>query len=115
MLTEDQEAAKFHQWLVRKGLRYTHVANESRSGRYGMIRGAKLKGMGQSAGFPDFLVILPSEIGSRLLFIELKRTRGSHTSKEQKNWLNDLDACAGVETAICKGADAAIKFVEHRL
>jgi hypothetical protein len=132
--TEDQEAARFHQWLDLKKLRHTHIANESRSGRYGMIRGAKLKGMGQSAGFPDFIILIPKsdiermieltsdfrhrkldgKFSHRPVAIELKRAKGGNTSAAQKEWLEDL-LNAGVESTVCMGADAAIKWVEERL
>ncbi len=138
--TEDIECEAFHKWLEAKHIPHHHIANESRSGRYGMIRGAKLKRMGQSRGFPDYLVIIPAQrvfdrecrycvihhaeyggqnvtaeiFSYRLVFIEMKRKKGGVVSPEQKQWLNVLNL-AGIESVVCRGADEAIRFVEERL
>lgn len=76
-----------------------------------------MKKMGTSKGFPDLLVFIPvyGTTGDvdcyQLCAIEMKRKKGSTTSKEQKEWLEVLRA-SGVVSAVCKGADEAINFVE---
>lgn len=59
-----------------------------------------LKAEGFRNGVPDLM------IPSLFLFIEMKKTGKSSTSKEQKEWIKHLDEC-GYTAVICKGADEA--------
>jgi hypothetical protein len=75
-----------------------------------------MKKMGTSKGFPDLLVFIPiygvtGEIDSyQMCAIEMKRRKGSTTTKEQKQWLQVLES-AGIPCAVCKGAENAIEFI----
>jgi hypothetical protein len=77
-----------------------------------------MKKMGTSKGFPDLLVFIPiygvtGEIDSyQMCAIEMKRRKGSTTTKEQKQWLDILNTC-GVPSKVCKGAAEAIDFVQE--
>ncbi|MFV0485371.1 MAG: VRR-NUC domain-containing protein [Candidatus Saccharimonadales bacterium] len=133
--TEDQESEAFSQWLTLKGLPHTHIGNESGRGRTAMLRTAKLKRMGQSKGFPDYLVVVPAGLARRvvdlraegssyalpvkyyayrLVAVEMKRRKGGKLSPEQKQWLEILNS-AGIESVVCRGFDEARKFVEDRI
>ena len=130
--TEDQEAEALAQWLRLKKLPFTHITNESGRGRTAMLRTAKLKRMGQSKGFPDHLIAIPSHIpyleviedgencierrvDKRLITIELKRQRGDHVSPSQKGgWIKILNS-AGTEAVVCRGFEEAEKFIKERL
>ena len=129
--TEDQEAEALAQWLRLKKLPFTHIANESGRGRTAMLRTAKLKRMGQSKGFPDYLIAIPSHIpyleviedggncierrvDKRLIAIELKRQKGGHVSPSQRGWIKILHS-AGIEAVVCHGFEEAKKFIEERL
>ena len=88
---EEDEQRAFVQYLRMRNIPHHHCANESNSGtRNAMIRGAKMKSLGTSRGFPDLLIFLPiydvfDEIGAyRPLAIELKRQKGGAVSSEQK-------------------------------
>lgn len=106
--TEDQEAQTFATWLRFKNFKFTHIANESGlPPKVAMIASAKKKRMGLSPGVPDFMVIIPNG----LIFIELKRLKGSKTSEEQKEWVSKLNKIPNVEAKICYGATQAIDFV----
>ena len=90
--------------------------------------------MGQSKGFPDYVVIIPSvrnitkyaslrgsyldgtlsTFDYRLVAIEMKRKKGGRLSAEQQDWLRCLNS-AGIETFVAKGSDEAIKWIEERL
>ena len=48
------------------------------------------------------------------IYIEMKRTQGSKTTPEQKEWLAALEA-EGYQTALCRGADAAIEIITDYL
>lgn len=82
-----------------------------------MIRGAKLKRMGQSAGVWDYEIFLPikgitGEIDDyQLIKIEMKRRKGGTVSAEQKAW-GKIYETAGIPNKICRGADEAIEFVK---
>lgn len=116
---EDDECIKFHQWLVLRNIPHAHIANESRSSSTSaMIRGAKLKRMGQSAGVWDYEIFVPvygidkTIDDYQLLKIEMKRRKGGTVSPEQKAW-GKIYETAGIPNKICNGADEAIAFVEQ--
>ena len=64
----------------------------------------RLKAEGVRRGVPDLF------IPHLQLFIEMKRQKGSATSKEQKEWLSYLSGC-GYKTHICKGSEEAKKII----
>lgn len=113
--SEYDECVVFHQWLTAKRYKHAHISNESQSGgTNAMIRGAKLKRIGQSKGFPDYVIIChqkghPDYLD--IIAVEMKRQHGGTLSDEQAVWLKALDD-AGIWTGVCKGADDAIEFVE---
>ena len=80
----------------------------------------RLKAEGMKKGVPDLFlpcpVYRPHEPDEWLhgLFIEMKRLKGSTTSKEQKEWHEYLLG-AGYEVVVAKGADEAIKFIKEYL
>ena len=89
---EDDECILFHQWLELHHIPHAHIANESRSSsKAAIIRGAKLKKMGQSSGVWDYEVYVPvygiegTIDDYQLLKIEMKRKYGGTVSPEQKN------------------------------
>lgn len=116
---EDDECKAFHKWLEAEGIPHAHIANESRSGgrspadrRNAVIRGARLKAMGQSAGYWDYDIYLPitgisGEVDCyQLVKIEMKRQKGGTVSAEQKKW-GEIYEASGIPCAVCKGAEAA--------
>ena len=119
--TEEQEQIAFVQWCRLNGIVCHHSGNEIGGSTPAMkARAIKMKKLGTSKGFPDLLLFIPiTGITGRVdsyqpLAIEMKRTKGSTTSPEQKEWLKILEL-AGIPCAVCKGADAAIKFVEQTM
>lgn len=115
---EEEETKAFHQWLQIQNIPHTHIPNEIGGSTSAMkARAVKMKKMGTSKGFPDLLVFIPvyGTTGDvdcyQMCAIEMKRKKGSTTSKEQKEWLKVLTE-SGVLCSVCKGADEAIKFVE---
>lgn len=115
--TEYQECEVFHRYLEMKGIPHTHIGNESQlGGRAGIIRGARLKAIGQSKGFPDYLLFpLTKNFDQRIpVAIEMKRRKGGTISAAQEWWIERLGE-AGFHCAVCHGAAEAIKFVESLL
>lgn len=118
---EDVECEVFSNWLKLNNIPHAHIANESRSSsKSAMIRGAKLKRMGQSKGVWDYEIFIPIKgITGKVdcyqqVKIEMKRRKGGVISPEQKVWGKIYDL-AGIPCKICKGADEAIKFVKNYL
>ena len=135
--TEEQECEALHQWLELKGIPHTHIGNEG-IGRGGVdfARTRKMKRMGQSKGFPDYLVVISrgpwcycdedADANDRrrlgftgewfdygIIAIEMKRRKGGTISPDQEKWLQVLDN-AGIESVVCRGFDEAKKFIEER-
>lgn len=115
---EDDECIAFSQWLTINKIPHCHIANESRSSsRSAMIRGAKLKRMGQSRGVWDYEVYIPIKgiTGTvdcyELVKIEMKRQKGGVVSPEQKQWQKIYEK-AGIDCQICKGAKEAIDYIK---
>ncbi|MBP5470020.1 MAG: hypothetical protein J6Z11_12340 [Candidatus Riflebacteria bacterium] len=118
---EDDECIAFSDWLKANNIPHCHIANESRSSsKSAMIRGAKLKRMGQSRGVWDYEVFIPIRGISgqidcyEMVKIEMKRRKGGIVSEEQKTW-GKIYELSGIPCKICKGADEAIKFIKSYL
>lgn len=116
---EDEEAVVFADWLRAKQYPFTHVGNESNGGtKSAMIRGAKMKRMGQSKGVFDYEIFVPVEGVTngidtyQEIRVELKRKFGGTVSSEQKAWKLVYEK-SGIPCAICKGAEEAIKYVQQ--
>jgi hypothetical protein len=116
--TEAQEARTFMQWMKLKGLRFTHIKNESftkwsrESGKVRNLQAVFDYQDGVSAGFPDFAIVLP---GKGMLYIELKRPKGGVVSDAQAEWIEALSALPSNAAAVCRGYDEAKAMVESYL
>lgn len=110
--TEAQEGAALVAYLRLRGIAFTHVGNETGSDPHARRRAVRMKQQGTSRGFPDYVIALP---GVGVLYIELKRVRGSSVSPEQKQWIETLQACPGAAAHIAKGRDDAVRIIESYL
>jgi len=121
---EDQEAKVLSSWMKAKGIVHTHIANE----RWTTVQHkVKLKSMGLSKGFPDYMIIVPTKTqGKCTVFIELKRQRRilkngklgkspSDVKEEQIEWVAKLNECESTEAVICFGAQESIEYIEELL
>ena len=82
--------------------RLFHIPN---GGSRNKAEAAHLKAQGVKRGVPD--IFFPCACGKwHGLFIELKRTEGGSLSKEQKDWIKDLNE-AGYMAVVCKGWEEA--------
>ncbi len=109
--TESQEGDTLVAYLRLRGIKFTHVANETGGTLEAKRRAIRVKRQGVSKGFPDYVCI----VGDNLIMIELKRVRGSATSPEQKDWIAALNQVTNVHAFICKGASVAIDIIEDCL
>ena len=120
--TEFEEACVFVDWLetmkrMGKVIDFCHVANESYGGtRADLMRGLKLKRQGRKRGVFDYEVFLPETPTKPAceVRVELKKRVGGKVSEEQRYWQRVYECCR-IQSAICHGADEAIKFVERNM
>lgn len=108
--TEAEEGKTLVAYLRINNIPFSHIPNETGHTPEAKRRAIRMKQQGTSKGFPDYVIPLPN-IG--VLYIELKRLRGSHTSREQLTWIDLLNQCPNTEAHICKGAQAAINIIEE--
>jgi len=112
---EKDEQKELVKILRKKRLMYFSISNENLMSYLGRTTAARimkeLKAMGLAPGFPDMGVLLQHKI----LFIEMKRVKGSSTSDKQKIWNKVLDALPYASAYICKGADEAREVIEKEL
>ena len=106
--TEHLEQVAFCSWLDWKHIAYASIPNGTNKG-YAMQH--KFKSEGLKKGFPDLLVFLPSVI----VFIEMKRKKGSVISNEQKEWQVRINSYSYAKAYICYGADDAMATIEKLL
>lgn len=111
--TEAEEGKILVAYLRVKGLKFTHVPNETGHSPEAKRRAIRMKQQGTSKGFPDYIVLIPTR--HALVAVELKRKRGSSVTPEQREWVAAFSAINGCEGIIAKGADDAIQFIEQLL
>jgi hypothetical protein len=109
--TEHEDAVTLARYLLvlqRMGkiTLYSHVPNETYTPSFAVRRRNTQEGV--RMGVPDYIII----VGNKVLFLELKRLKGSNTSDEQKEWILHLQGKT-TEARICHGADQAMKFVSE--
>ena len=112
-LTEEQDQRLLVEWMdlmigCGKEIKYTHIPNSTYTKSWNQKR--KNTYMGVRAGFPDLVLI----VNGRVLFIEMKRVKGSVLSEEQDGWLKAL-AEAGQAVFICYGFEHAQKVISNFL
>ena len=105
---EKDEARTLVAWLRLKHIRFYHAPSETGSDPFARRRAIRMKQQGTVRGFPDYAIVT----NTGLIFIELKRQKGSTTSPEQREWIEALNA-AGTPAYVAKGAQAAIEIVER--
>ena len=124
--SEDNECMALANYLRLKGLRFSHIAQETPAGSYqfGAWKPAyktlkRNKEMGVNQGVPDYIVMIerqPTEMTGRrnniLLFIEMKKEIGGNVSKEQSEWINALNKVFGIAAVVCCGFDEARAFID---
>lgn len=111
---ESAEQATLVAWFDR-----THLALKGRlfaipnGGKRHRATATQLKREGVRAGVPD-LMLPVARRGYHGLFIEMKRIRGSQTSKEQKDWHSFLRE-QGYRVEVCRGHQMAIEVINEYL
>jgi len=107
--TEHDEQSALFQWAAMKPELKTMFAIPNAAKRSFRLA-AMMKAEGLKSGVPDILLPLARN-GYHGLFIEMKRVKGSTTSKSQLAWLQALTS-ADYKAVICKGFDEARETIE---
>lgn len=114
--TEAAEQMLVFQWAEWQMGRFPELAllhHIPNGGSRNYVEAARLKAQGVKPGVPD--LCLPVARGQyHGLYIEMKRQRGGRVSDEQKEWIAALTA-QGYRTAVCKGAEEAIREITQYL
>ena len=107
-ISEAEEQCMLFQWAQMMLPIYPelklmyHIPNE---GKRSKVTGAIMKAMGLKPGVPD--ICLPVPRGRyHGLYIELKRADGGKATKNQVEWLTELDK-QGYAVTLCHGWQAA--------
>lgn len=105
--TETDEQIVVAQYCRYQKIPFVHIPNEGlRSKRMG----AMLKEMGLQKGFPD-IHIPQARGGYHAMYIELKRDKLAHPTREQLEWVAYLNK-NGYYAVVAYGADAAISEIK---
>lgn len=111
--SELKEQSGFVQWCREMGFKICATAQSTYTTSWRAINQNVAAGVVR--GFPDLAIIIPSKYRSNkkpiLIFIEMKRQRGGVISKEQHEWIVELNNCAGVHASVCRGKKEAINYV----
>jgi len=109
--TEHEECVALVQYMSMKNIKYHHINSETWTTSWKQKHKAKSEGVVK--GFPDYAIIIKDKSNNnRLVFIEMKRTKGGRLSPEQKEWIKELNKCKGVKAYICKGFLEAKEVVD---
>lgn len=114
--TEGQEQATLFSWAAMQTRRLPelrllfHVPN---GGSRGKGEAGRFKAEGVKPGVPD-LCLPVARCGWHGLFIELKRQKGGRVSREQIQWLTDLER-EGYRAEIAQGWQEAARILESYL
>lgn len=114
--SEDEEQIALFEWAALNMGKYPalalmfHIPN---GGGRSRAEAGRFKAMGVKAGVPD--IFLPQPCGGfHGLFIELKRAHGGRVSREQQDWIDDLNA-RGYAAAVCHGWEEAAREIKEYL
>src|ERR1039457_929309 len=110
ILSEYQEQCLLVQYLELKGLLFSKIAQETFTRSWGIKMKNKMSGV--RPGIPDMIIILPNQ---KLLFIEMKRSKGGRLSPEQAQWIKEINNCQGVIAVEAHGFEEAKNIIDHLL
>lgn len=126
LATEYQEQCKLVQWLrIRKIFHFAPTLENNtykQNRKFAMIAEQKAKRSGKVKGTSDLFVFLPN----KLIVIEMKRskrklkngnlsTSHTNTSKEQLQFLKDVNFYDYVNSTVCYGYVEARELIEKAL
>lgn len=115
--TEEQECYTLSAWLRARDIKHTHIPNETYTTSWNQKRKNRL--MGVNRGVPDYMIFIDEEQSAVnraiLIFVEMKRRKGSAISDAQRAWLERLKKVKDVDSFLAYGAEEAIETVSNFL
>jgi hypothetical protein len=108
--SEFEEQCDLVTYLELKHLKFSKVAQETYTTNWGVTTNNRKSGLRK--GVPDMIIIIPKGKKNLLLFIEMKKVKGSSVSIEQLEWQKELNKCPGVRAEICYGFEEAKKVID---
>jgi hypothetical protein len=117
MLSELKEQSRVVNWCRERGIRVSATAQSTFTDSWKAINRNITSGVVK--GVPDLIIVIPKEFRkngeNKTVFIEMKKENGGTVSKEQREWIKDLDDSTGVSASICYGHEEAIIFLSNFL
>ena len=114
--TESEEQQCLFSWAAYQLGRFPELAllyHVPNGGSRKKAEAGRFRAEGVKAGVPD-LCLPVARGGFHGLYVEMKRLKGSKTSKDQEAWLERLEQ-QGYCVALCKGWEAAAKVITDYL
>ena len=118
--TEQEEQELLVEWLEYKKIKFSALPLDTYTEHWAVRN--KNKRIGVRPGVPDLMIIIPANFKKvfpdtlpKLVFIEMKRTKGGVLSDNQLDWLVELGQCYGVIAFSAKGFEEARKAIEKML
>ena len=115
--TESEEQITVFEWAAVMEQRYPELAmlyHIPNGGLRNKATAARLRAEGVKAGVPDLCLPVPRS-GYHGLYIEMKKRDGSNrATKEQRQWIDELQA-HGYRAPVAYGSDEAIGVLEECL
>lgn len=108
--TEQEEQELLVEWLEYKHIKFSALPLDTYTEHWAVRN--KNKRIGVRPGVPDLMIVLPSK---KLIFCEMKRSKGGRVSQFQKEWLKSLNDCKGVKAFVAEGFGGAKKIIETML
>lgn len=96
------------KYLELKKIKFTAIPNSTFTNIGQRVRN---KQSGLRPGLPDLFMI----INSSGVFIEMKKKNGGIVSKEQKEWISEINKCNGLNAYICNGFEEAKEIIDFHL
>jgi hypothetical protein len=120
ILTEQQEQELLVECLELKKIKFSALPLDTYTEHWAIRN--KNKRIGVRPGVPDLMLIIPANPKKvlpdnlpKLVFIEMKRSKGGVLRDNQREWLKALNQCFGVKAFVAEGFEKARKIIENML
>lgn len=117
MLSELKEQRLVVDWCRERKIKVGATAQSTFTNSWKAIN--QNIALGVVKGVPDLIIVIPPEYRNsgeyKTVFIEMKVEKGGSISKEQKEWIHELNNSTGVSATICRGHQEAIEYLSKFL
>lgn len=117
VLSELKEQKLVVDWCRERKIRVSATAQSTYTTSWKAINQNIASGVAK--GVPDLIIVIPPEYRKngehKTVFIEMKKEKGGAVSKEQREWIDDLNNSTGVSASVCRGHKEAIEYLSKLL